>query len=151
MKITAALSPEQLDRIRGVAAVLIPGASVSVPAPSLADFDDMVQCAAAALDGQSRALAAAIEAIPAEPSWQNLSAFADADPSSFEQVSLLAVGAYFMSPAVLDALGLPTGNRRPAKPEQVVDELSTGILDAVFERGCPVRTLDDVAGAARAD
>jgi hypothetical protein len=26
----------------------------------------------------------------------------------------------------------------------VVDELEGGILDAVFERGCPVRTLDEV-------
>jgi hypothetical protein len=31
----------------------------------------------------------------------------------------------------------------------VVDELSTGILDAVLERGCPVRSLDHVNGTAR--
>jgi hypothetical protein len=28
----------------------------------------------------------------------------------------------------------------------VVDELSTGILEAVLDRGCPVRSLDDVNG-----
>ena len=42
-----------------------------------------------------------------------------------------------MSPSVLASLGLPSGERRPANRDQVVDELGTGILDAVFERGCP--------------
>jgi hypothetical protein len=89
-------------------------------------------------------LAAAIAALPAEPTWDSLEAFAQTDRASFEQVALLAVGAYFMSPSVLASLGLPTGERRPADREQVVDELSSGVLDAVLERGCPVRTLDEV-------
>jgi hypothetical protein len=80
-----------------------------------------------------------------------LSAFAEADPASFGDISLLAIGAYFMAPSVLEGLGLPTGERRPASREQAVDELSTGILDPVFERGCPVRTLEDVEAAAHAD
>jgi len=140
----AALTRDQLDRVRAVAAVLLPGTPAATPAAELADLDDLVQHAAVALDGEDRALDAALAALPPEPTWASLSAFAAADPSSFEQVALLAVGAYFMSPSVLASLGLPTGERRPADREQVVDELSTGVLDAVFERGCPVRTLQDV-------
>jgi hypothetical protein len=143
----AELTREQLDRVRAVASVLIPGSPASSPAAGIEDLDDLLQHAAVALDSEARTLAAAIEALPDEASWESVSDFAAADPSSFEQISLLVVGAYFMSPSVLASLGLPTGERRPANREQAVDELSTGILDPVFERGCPVRTLEDVAAA----
>ncbi len=147
---TGALSQQQLDRVRAVAAVLIPGTTDAVAALSLEDFDDLAQRAAAALEGDDAAIVDAIEALPEEVTWESLAAFAEKDASSFDQVSLVAIGAYFMSGVVLASLGLPTGIRRPAKPEQVVDELDSGILDPVFERGCPVRTLEDVAGAADA-
>jgi hypothetical protein len=147
----AALSPEQLDRVRGVAAVLVPGSPTSAGAAALSDLDDLLQHAAVAIDGEGPALSGAIKALPSDLSWESLSAFAAADPSSFEQISLLVVGAYFMAPSVLASLGLPTGERKPASLEQAVDELSTGILDPVFERGCPVRTLEDVNGAIRKD
>jgi len=140
----ANLSRRRLDRVRATAAILLPGSSDSPAANALPDFDELVQQAAVALEGTGPALAAAIDVLPPEPTWENMSAFAEHDPSSFELVCLLAVGAYYMSPSVLASLGLPTGERRPADPEQVVDELSTGILDAVFERGSPVRTLQDV-------
>lgn len=140
------MSGQQLDRVRATAAVLLPGSTES-PAPHLLpEFDELLQQAAVALGGEGRALAAAIETLPPKPSWENLSALSECDPSSFELVSLLAIGAYFMSPTVLGSMGIPTGKRRPANPEQVVDELSDGILDPVFERGCPVRTLEEVDG-----
>jgi hypothetical protein len=97
------------------------------------------------------ALAAAIDLLPEEPSWENLSSFAARDPVSFELVALLAVGAYCMSASVLASLGRPAGERRPAHREQVVDELSSGILDPVFERGSPVRTLEDVDRVVRVE
>ena len=140
----ATLSRRQLDLVRATAVILLPGTSESPSPNALPDFDELVQHAAEALGGVGPALAAAIDVLPAEPSWENVAALAERDPSSFELVSLLAVGAYFMSPDVLGSLGLPTGERRPAHREQVVDELSTGILDAVLERGSPVRTLVDV-------
>lgn len=149
MTATVGLSRAHLDRVRAVAAVLLPGSAESPAAVALPDFDELVQRAAAALDGDDRDLIAAIEALPEEPSWEGLSAFAELEASSFEQISLLLVGAYFMSPAVLASLSLPTGERRPARPEQVVDELSTGILDPVIERGCPIRTLDFVNSQPR--
>ena len=140
----ATLSRRQLDLVRATAAILLPGTSESPSPNALPDFDELVQHAAGALGGVGPALATAIDALPPEPSWENLAALAKRDPTSFELVALLAVGAYFMSHQVLGSLGLPTGERRPAHREQVVDELSTGILDPVLERGSPVRTLDDV-------
>lgn len=144
------LNSGQLARVRAIAAILLPGSTESTASESVPGFDELLQRAAVALGGEGRPLGAAIEALPAELTWKTVSDFADRDRSSFELVSLLAVGAYFMSPTVLASLGIPTGKRRPANPEQVVDELGDGLLDAVFERGCPIRTLDDVNRAARA-
>ena len=143
----AVLTEEQLELVRSTAAVLLPGSAESPAPAAIPDFDELLQSAARALEGDTRGLGAAIAALPVEATWESLSALAERDPSAFEQVSLLAVGAYYMSPIVLASLGMPTGERRPADREQVVDELDSGILDAVLERGCPVRTLDDVNGA----
>jgi hypothetical protein len=133
----------QLDRVRATAAVLLPGSSDAPAANVIPDFDELVQRAAGVLRRRTE-LDAAIEELPAEPSWETLSSFAERHPSSFELVSLLLVGGYFMSATALASLGLPTGERRPAHFEQVVDELSSGILDPVVQRGSPVRALQDV-------
>ena len=144
----AGLTRSELARVRAAAAILLPG-SIDSPRPSaLLDFDHMVQQAALAIGGDRTALAAAIEALPAEPSWDGLAELARLEPASFDLVSIVVVGAYFMSPTVLASLHLPSAARRPARPEQIVDELGTGILDAVYERGCPVRTLADVNAKA---
>jgi hypothetical protein len=145
------LSPGQLDRVRAAAATLLPGSPQSPAARALPDFDALVQQGAVALGRTSPALAVAIDRLPAEPSWENLSAFAEHDPASFELVALLVVGSYFMSASVLASLGRPAGERRPAHREQVVDELSTGILDPVLDRGSPVRTLHEVDRGARTE
>lgn len=140
----AILSRQHLDRIRALAGVILAGSSES-PAPGdLSDFDQLVLRATAALDGEATAIEAAVSALPEEISWASVSAFAEREPASFELVSLLVVGAYFMASPVLASLGVPTGQRRPANREQVVDELGEGLLDSVLERGSPIRTLEDV-------
>ena len=141
------LGSEQLARICATAAILLPGSADS-PAPgSLPEFGDLVQAAASALSRESPSLEEAIARLPAELSWETLSGYADEEPGSFELLSLVVVGAYFMSPVVLAALGLPAGDRRPAPLEQAVDELSSGILDPVLERRSPVKTLSEVNSA----
>ena len=140
------LGNEQLTRVCATATILLPGSPDS-PAPgSLPEFENLVQRAANALSRESSALEEAIARLPAELSWDILSGYASEEPESFELLSLLVVGAYFMSPIVLAALGLPAGDRRPAPLEQAVDELSSGILDAVLDRGSPVKTLQEIDG-----
>jgi hypothetical protein len=140
------LGNEQLTRICTTAAILLPGSADS-PAPgSLPEFGDLVQRAANAFSRESSAIEQAIARLPVELSWDTLSTYAKEEPESFELLSLLVVGAYFMSPIVLAALGLPTGVRRQAPLEQAVDELSSGILDPVVDRGSPVKTLQEIDG-----
>jgi hypothetical protein len=143
------LGNEQLTRICTTAAILLPGSADS-PAPgSLPEFEDLMQRAANALSRESAALEEAIARLPAELSWGTLSTYANEEPERFELLSLLVVGAYFMSPTVLAALGLPSGDRRPAPLEQAVDELTSGILDAVLDRGSPVKTLQEIDAMRR--
>jgi hypothetical protein len=138
------LRSEQLTRICTTAGILLPGSPDS-PAPGfLPEFEALVQSAANALSRESSALEEAIDRLPVELSWNTLAAFANDEPEGFELISLMVIGAYFMSPTVLAALGLPTGDRRPAPLDQAVDELSSGILDAVLDRGSPVKTLQEV-------
>lgn len=142
------LDHEQLTRICSVAGILLPGTSES-PAPSqLPEFPDLVHRAANTLNRERSTLEAAIASLPDELSWDALSAYATDNPGGFELLSLVVVGAYFMSPTVLAALGLPTGERRRAPLELAVDQLD-GVLDAVLERGCPVKTLEDIEECAR--
>ncbi|WP_431230878.1 hypothetical protein [Paenarthrobacter nicotinovorans] len=150
MNLSVALSSHQLERVRAAAAVLLAEPSHSPRIDEIPEFDELLQQAAIAMGNKASVLSAAIAELPASPTSEDLSAYAEKDPESFEALALLAVGAYFMSPAVLDALGRPAGARRPASREQVVDELSTGLLDPVFERGCPVRSLDEVNNGVHA-
>jgi hypothetical protein len=140
------LDDEQLARVCGMAAILLPGSPGS-PAPgALPEFGQLVQRAVATVGRESAALEAAIGRLPLDLSWESLEAYADAEAEGFELVALVVVGAYFMSPTVLTAIGLPTDDRRAAPRDQAVDELGSGILDAVLERGSPVKTLPEVNG-----
>ena len=142
------LSPHQLDRLRALASVLLPGSDESPAAGDLADFDQLVSQAVGALSGEFAAVRSAIEALPSAITQDSASSFSESDPKSFELVSLVLVGAYFMAAPVKISLGLPTVPRRAPSREQIVDELSDGLLDLVLERGSPIRTLDDVHSAS---
>ena len=147
MSAARSLGSEQLDRVAATAAILLPGAP-DCPAPgALPELDDLLQRAARALSSESSKLEEAVAHLPGELTWDTLSSYASAEPEAFELLSTVVLGAYFMSPTVHAALGLPTGERRPAPLDQAVDELGTGLLDAVLDRGSPVKTLDEVTGA----
>lgn len=138
------LSDVHVDRVRAVAGILLRDPTDSPSPDDLSDFTDLVQRAAGALSREHDALEQAIEQLPSHICWDSVASYAADEPEGFELLALLIVGAYFMSPTVTVALGLPIGERRAAPPEQAVDELSSGIMDAVLERGCPVKTLQDI-------
>jgi hypothetical protein len=138
------LSDPQRARLTKVATELIPN-TPDAPGPGgLPEYDQLLQQACNALDRDWDAVQAAIERLPSDISWSSLAAYADESPDSFELVALVLVGAYFMSPSVLTSLGIPPGPRRRAPHDQAANELGTGILDAVLERGSPVKTLADI-------
>jgi hypothetical protein len=138
------LSPGQLSRLRVLASVLLPGSHPSPAAGDLEDFDQLVFLATGALRREFAAITAAVEALPATISRDSVLGFSQHDPESFELISLVLVGAYFMAARVKDHLGLPTGPRYAPSFEQIADELLEGLIDPVLDRISPIRTLDDV-------
>jgi hypothetical protein len=138
------LDRDQLNRVCAVAGILLPGSAESPAPQSLPEFEELVQRAAGTLGRDAAALEDAIVCLPAELSWDSLSEYSEKQPEGFELIALVVIGGYFMSPTVLAALGMPAGERRRAPLELAVDQLDSGLLDAVLERGCPVKTLEDI-------
>ncbi|MGV9865720.1 hypothetical protein [Rhodococcus koreensis] len=57
------------------------------------------------------------------------------DKVTFDPLSSIVAGAYFMTPQVKALIGYPGQHRDAAGFEDAANELSTGILDPVIERG----------------
>lgn len=140
---SASLDDRQIAIVAATADVLLAD-SVECPSPgSLPEFRDLVDQAARALGPEVQALDDAIAGLPAELNEVGLAAYSTAEPEAFELLAQVVVGAYFMSPTVRAAIKVPS-DRRPAPRDQAVDELTSGILDAVLDRGSPVKTLQEV-------
>lgn len=135
MSATDALSPSKLAALRAVAIVLIPGDDRSPAAESLTDLEDLLQRAATAIGAERASLHNAIAMLPDGVTWDSIGKFADDEPVAFELISTVVAGAYFMSPIVLKSLGYPVGPRSAPPFDLAADELSSGVLAPVLERG----------------
>lgn len=63
-------------------------------------------------------------------------------PDRLEILGNLAAAAYFMVPEVASTTGYVAPHRNPAAYDEAVDELATGILDPVIDRG-PIYRVPD--------
>lgn len=135
------LSPDGMSQLRRVATILLPGDGRSPAAESLPDLDDLLASAVRAVGVEGAALRDALTALPEDLDWTVLRSFAESHPAEFDIISVVASGAYFMSPDVLTSIGYPQGPRRAPRPDQVVDELETGVLDVVMARDSMVREV----------
>ncbi len=132
---TATLSEEHLARLQILAGVLLPGDDRSPAAADLDDYEQLLVRAATAMGPEIGDVAAAINCLPATLTLATLETYRAGHPDDFERISTLVTGAYFIAPASLAAIGYPTGPRRAASFELAADQLGTGILDPVLERG----------------
>ena len=57
------------------------------------------------------------------------------DKSTFDPLSAVVAGAYFMTPQVMELIGYPGQHRDPAPLEEAANEIGSGIMDPVLERG----------------
>jgi hypothetical protein len=133
------LDLHELAQLRAVAGLLLPGSDASPPAESLPDLDLLMASAVRALGPEAAALKAGLAVLPSDLTWAHLKTFSEADPELFDVISTAAAGAYFMSTAVLESIGYPTGPRRAPRNDQAADELESGILDPVMNRDSMVR------------
>ena len=132
---------DAIGQVRRVAEILLPGDAESPSAEEVERLDEFIAQAIAAMGPETQDLSEAIEALPRELSWEALQRFSDEDRAAFDLVSTVAAAAYFMSPSALASINYPQGARRAPRNDQIVDELETGVLDAVMSRESMVREV----------
>ena len=87
---------------------------------SLPDLGDALDTTLAAVDGLEPAEAIAV---------------LRQDPAGWGVLTAVVPGAYFMNPAIREAIGYPGLERRPIDPNAEPDYLADGLLDSVVSRG----------------
>jgi hypothetical protein len=87
---------------------------------SLPDLRDALDTTLAAVDGLEPAEAIAV---------------LRQDPAGWGVLTAVVPAAYFMNPAIREAIGYPGLERRPIDPSAEPDYLADGLLDSVVARG----------------
>jgi hypothetical protein len=148
------LSAGQRRVLLAAADVLVP-ADGGVPAASAtAGFDEYLDRALAARTEVLPDLGALLDALPVGVETVGTDPGADGmalelrrmdseRPDDLRLLTDVVAGAYFMIPAVLARIGYPGQHREPARLEDAADEIETGILDPVIDRGWQVRYPPD--------
>ncbi|WP_033290645.1 hypothetical protein [Amycolatopsis jejuensis] len=140
-------TPSELKTARAVADLLLPGTATAPAATAVPDFDQRFTEACNAVAPEAQQLRLALARVSESPlDWDSLRTFAETEPELFDVLSAVVSGAYFMSSQALDALGYPHGSRRRPSPQQIADEIDTGILDAVLARPSMVRPVPGKEG-----
>lgn len=141
-----AVSDTELRMLLAVANVLIPAAGDDPAATSEPGYEDALRVA---LDARADAfdIITATLADLEGPRWGELPAalrrLHDEEPETFQPLSAVVAGAWLMLPEVRTRLRYPGQRRDPASVEIAVDEISSGILDPVVERGSIFRVAPE--------
>jgi hypothetical protein len=108
-----------------------------------AQFKDTLQIALAARSDVFEEIVAALHqsASAADPA-QWLRQLSTEAPSLYASLSAILAGAYLMTPEVKSYVRYPGQGKNRAPWQQIGDELATGILDPVIDRGPIYRTTE---------
>lgn len=132
------LTASEESTVLRIADTLIPE---SGPNPKASDARDFVAYLHLALAAWSDVFDAVLKAVndladvPVEGMRDALKRLWAEDKVTFDPLSSVIAGAYFMTPQVKELIGYPGQHRDPAGLEDAANELETGILDPVIERG----------------
>ncbi len=124
--------------LRLVADTLIPAADSNPSGSAIEDFEGLTAQALAILDArfdQLVAVMADLSSVSAADMWDRLRGFNSDRADDFYWLSMVVVAAYLYSPEVKAALSYPTPHPNPSGMFDVAEELESGILDPVIERG----------------
>ncbi|MBY3301178.1 hypothetical protein HFO10_35760 [Rhizobium laguerreae] len=128
----------ELQTLRTVADALIPPQDDFRSGSAVSKFDQLVTNAAAILDKHFDLLTGVLEELRVTPGtemWDRLKKLEAENGEAFYILSTLIVGAYIYSDEMKSELNYPTPHRNPPGLFDAADELSSGILDPVIERG----------------
>lgn len=133
-----ALTDTELAALLRVADCLIPA---SGPNPKASEAEQYTSYLELALAARADVFEAVVDAagkvadIPDDQLWNALEAMSTEDKVIFDPLSAVVAGAYFMTPQVMKLIGYPGQHRDPAPLELAAEEIGSGILDPVLERG----------------
>ncbi|RAZ89417.1 hypothetical protein DPM33_17710 [Mesorhizobium hawassense] len=140
-----AFTEAELQTLRIVADTLIPPDGDFRSGSTLSKFDQLVTAAAAILDrhfDMLTGLLAELRATPQTEMWERLKRLEVENGEAFYVLSTLLVGAYIYSDEMKAELKYPAPHRNPPSLFDAADELSSGILDPVLERGPIYRAVE---------
>jgi hypothetical protein len=133
------LTDTETSALKAVADVLIPAGARGEPAATAEPgFDDTLLTAMNARADAFDALIGFLSGIDPDHPEDVSRVLREAEqhqPEIFQPVSAIVAGAWLLLPAVRERIGYPGQLRNLAPLDQIVDELATGILDPVLERG----------------
>ncbi|WP_160003948.1 hypothetical protein [Rhizobium sp. 18055] len=128
----------EIGALGAVADTLIPAKGSNLSGSAVANFRALVTRAATILDSQFEELEALLREvgeIHTENLWNWLKDLDRSRPRDFYLISLIVTAAYVYSEEMKEALKYPVPHQNPAGMFEIADELSSGILDPVMERG----------------
>lgn len=145
------ISPEEMAVFKAVADCLIPAVDGNRGGSDLEDFSGLIT-RASALSGHKfhnlMKVAASLSSVSSnEQLWETLKQMSISQPQDFYVLSTTVVAAYLYSAEMQETLNYPRPHRNPASMFDVAEELSSGILDPVCERGRTYVDLDTPAKA----
>jgi hypothetical protein len=132
------VSADELAVLLRVADCLIPASGPNPKPSDVAEYVPYLNVALAARSDVFDRLMAAVDelaAVSAGAMWERLKRMWAEDTDTFDPLSSVVAGAYFMTPEVKALIGYPGQHRDTAPLEQAADELGDGLLDPVIERG----------------
>jgi len=133
-----ALTETELAALLRVADCLIPASGPNPKASDAEQYTSYLQLALAARADAFDAIvggAGRLAEIPDAALWEALKKMSADDRVTFDPLSSVVACAYFMTPQVMKLIGYPGQHRDPAPLELAADEIGSGILDPVLERG----------------
>lgn len=132
------LTEHELSALLRVADCLIPAAG---PNPKASDAEQYTSYLALALAARADVFetvvagAVTLADVDDDGLWDALKRMWTEDRFTFDPLSSILAGAYFMTPQVKALIGYPGQHRDPAPLQQAADEIGSGILDPVLARG----------------
>jgi hypothetical protein len=133
-----ALTDDEQATLLRIADTLIPAAG---PNPKASDAEQFVPYLHLALAARADVFDAVLKAVTQlagvadDAMYGELKTMSAQDKFTFDPLSSIIAGAYFMTPQVKELIGYPGQHRDPAGLEDAANELDTGILEPVLERG----------------
>lgn len=132
------LTDTELTTLLRIADTLIPESGPHPKASAAEQFQPYLQLALAARADVFDAVLTAVRTLTDVPDGELHGALKKMwaeDKFTFDPLSSVIAGAYFMTPQVKKLIGYPGQHRDPAGLEDAANELETGILDPVIARG----------------